>query len=113
MKLIAKWLNGLEPACDDPHSVNWEDGSAATMQEFYAHFSDTSIGVQTDAGLEWHMFPEIVAEIYWCPWGRAWGVRGDGVAPASLYVTDPDASDGELLSAVSAMPIWYRANIVR
>jgi hypothetical protein len=114
MKLIATWLSSQEPACDAPHSVMWGDGHAATMGEFWEHCEDTRLCIVTDGGgLEWHFFPDVIAEVFYCPRGRVWGVRGDGVEPASLYVTDPDATDAEIHWALGALPIWYRARIVR
>ena len=114
MKLIATWLKTQEPDLEDPHSVVWGDGRTATLEEYWAHSDDTRICVVPEGGgLAYHLFPDIVAEVFWCRHGRVWGVRGDGVESSSLYVTDPNASDHALQSALSAMPIVYRAKIVR
>ena len=114
MKLIATWLKNQEPDLEDPHSVVWEDGQTATIKEFWEHSKDTRLCIVPEAGgLEWHLFPDVVAEVFWCRQGKAWGVRGDGVEPSSLYVTDLNASDHVLECALSAMPIVYRAKISR
>jgi len=99
---------------EDPHSVVWEDGRPATIQEFWEHSEDTRLCIVPEGGgWEHHIFPEIVAEVFYCHHGRVWGVRGDGVEPASLGVTNPNASDHALQMALSAMPIVYRAKIIR
>jgi hypothetical protein len=114
MKLIATWLESQVSTLEDPHSVIWEDGRSATMKEFWEHSDDTRLCIAVNGGdIEWHLFPDVVAEVYWCRHGRVWGVRGDGVEPRSLWVTDPNASDYELECALSANPIVYRARIVR
>ena len=63
--------------------------------------------------MEWHIYPEIVGEVYWCPYGRVWGIRGDGVEPDSLPLDDPDATDGQIEIALMALPMRYRVRIVR
>ena len=114
MKLIATWLSTQEPACDAPHEITWGDGHKATMTEYLEHCGDTRFCVTLDdGGFQWHFFPDVVAQVYFCPIGKVWGVRGDWVEPASLYVSDPDATDDEIHWALGALPIWYRAKIVR
>jgi hypothetical protein len=114
MKLIATWLPTQEPDIEAPHSIIWEDGSTASMEDYNAHCGDTSFCVATDiGGWEWHIFPDITAEVFYCPHGRVWGLRGDGVVPTSLYITDPHATDSELQSALVSLLTWYRTKIVR
>ena len=114
MKLVATWLNSQESTLEDPHTVVWDDGHTATTKEFREHSDDTRLCIaQKGGGIEWHLFPDVVAEVFWCRHGRVWGVRGDGVEPASLYVTDPNATDDVLQWALSTMQIVYRAKIVR
>jgi hypothetical protein len=112
--LIATWLNTQVPGFDCPHSVFWEDGSEAAEKDHYAHRRDTCISVAIKSGgRHWHLFPDVVAEAYYCPHGRVWGVRGDGIEPESLGITDPLATDDEINNAISALPIEYRVKITR
>jgi hypothetical protein len=114
MKLIATWLKNQEPARDAPHSVLWGDVHPVTLEEYRAHIEDTKLCVALDDGrFEWHYFPDVDVTVFYCQVGRVWGIRGDGIEPASLYVTDPSASDMELYWALGALPIWYQAKIVR
>jgi hypothetical protein len=114
VKLVATWLKSQESTLEDPHTVTWDDGHTATMKEFWDHSDDTRLCIaQKGGGIEWHLFPDVVAEVYWCRHGRVWGIRGDGVEPASLYVNDPNASDDVLEFALNAMPVVYRAKINR
>jgi len=112
--LIAVWLKTQEPGFDYPHSIFWEDGREATEKDFHAHRRDTRISVATKSGgRRWHLFPDVVAEAYYCPFGGSWGLRGDCVEPESLGVTNPLATDDEIDNAISALPIEYRVKIVR
>jgi hypothetical protein len=114
MKLIATWLSTQEPASQAPHELTWGDGQRATTAEYEEHCGDTRFCVTLDDGrFQWHLFPDVVAEVYFCPYGKVWGVRGSGIERASLYVTDPDATDAEICWALSALPITYRAKIAR
>jgi len=38
-----------------------------------------------------HNFPDIIAEVYFCPFAHVGGIEGDGVEPASLVLTGPMA----------------------
>jgi len=112
--LIVAWLRTQQPGFVHPHSIFWEDGSAAIDKDYSAHRLDTRISVPTNSGgCTWHFFPDVVAEAYYCPVGGVWGLRGDCVDPVSLCITNPFASDDEINNAISALPIEYRVNVVR
>ncbi len=114
MKLIASWAKDEDDNFGSPDLVWWADGSPATLQDYGHHVFDTNYWVDKGAaGTELHMCPEIVAEAYYCPWGRTWGIRGDGVIPTSLGLTDPEASDSQIRSMLSALPTAYRCVIRR
>lgn len=114
MKLVATWLKTQESTLEDPHTVVWDDGQTASMKEFWDHSDDTRLCVAQKGGnTEWHLFPDVIAEVYWCRHWSSWGVRSDGVEPASLYLRNPNATDDDLQLALSTMQIVYRAKIVR
>jgi hypothetical protein len=63
--------------------------------------------------VELHMFPSIVAEVSFDAAAKAWRVSGQGVIPAKLDITDPQAKDDEIQSELYTFPIVYRAVIKR
>jgi hypothetical protein len=114
MKLIAKWKPKLEPAHDEPSSVVWEDGTAATLNDYRTHELDThSLHASDDGGTECHMFPDIVAEVTFDRDARDWVVRGPGFATVGLELNDPHAKDEQIIAELYTFPIVYRANIIR
>jgi len=76
MTLTATWLKGQNPLYDLPISIVWEDGRPATSKEFHAHHDDTQVREDTDGRQQIHIYPEIVAQVYYCPFGRVWGMHG-------------------------------------
>ncbi len=114
MKMTATWLQNQDIAYDVPISIRWEDGRIATYEEFCAHYGDTSfMGETQDGSQQMHIFPDVVAEAYYCPYGHIWGLRGDGVEPVTLGLTDANATDQEIGSAVLRLSMLYRINIRR
>jgi hypothetical protein len=61
----------------------------------------------------WYLFPDVIAEVFYCHYGKVWGIRGDGVQPESLDISAPKATDFAIVLAVSALPIEYRVRIIR
>jgi hypothetical protein len=114
MRLIAKWKPKMEPAYDEPSSVVWEDGTAATLNDYRTHELDThSSHASDDGGTECHMFPDIVAEVTFDRDARDWVVRGPGVATVGLELHDPNAKDEQIIAELYSFPMVFRANIVR
>lgn len=114
MKLTATWLMEQDPNYDMPNSICWDDGRLGTYEEFREHYSDTSFSTDTPNGShQMHIFPDIVGEVYYCEFGRVWGLRGEGVNATSLGLTDPVASDNQIYCALLSLPIQYRATITR
>jgi hypothetical protein len=114
MKLIAKWKPNLEPAYDEPSSVVWEDGTAATLNDYRTHELDTHrLHASDDGGTECHMFPDIVAEIIFEPNVQDWVMRGQDVGTAALGLRDPAATDVEILAEIFTFPTIYKHTITR
>lgn len=113
MKLTAIWVPGT--TLDDlPDHVVWEDGRTGTIEEYLDHRNGTYRLVRRKNGrTEMHIFPEIVAEAYYCAYGRTWGVRGDGVEATSIPVNDPEATDSQIRIALMSVPMNYRVRITR
>jgi hypothetical protein len=114
MRLIAKWKPKMEPAYDEPSSVVWEDGTAATLNDYRTHELDThSSHASDDGGTECHMFPDIGAEVTFDRDARDWVVRGPGVATVGLDLHDPNAKDEQITAELYTFPLVYRANVIR
>jgi hypothetical protein len=114
LALIAEWGAAQDDMHDLPESVRWEDGSAATLEDYFAHRSDTQRWVEDPSGgMRLHLYPDVIADVRYDGFGRVWGLSGDAVEPEALYVRDPDASDYEITMALSALPMTYRHVIHR
>jgi len=69
--LIATWLSSQQPGFDLPDAAFWEDGSPATEDDYFEHRRDTRIRVATKCGgSKWLLFPDVVAEAFYCPYGQ-------------------------------------------
>ena len=114
MKLTATWSKGKELFVDLPNSIKWEDGRKGTLDDLRVHSRNTYTFVDMPNGDQrMLMFPEIVAEVYFCQYGKCWGIRGTDVEPIALPITDPNATDQQLQHALFSLPMKYRVNIVR
>ena len=114
VKLTAIWQKGKVPGGDLPERIVWEDGTDGTLDDYRAHCNDTRRTVRRWNGkMEWHIYPEIVGGVYWCSYGRVWGIRGEGIESDSLPLDDSDATDGQIEIALMALPMRYRVRIVR
>ena len=114
MKLTATWKKGLDPDVDAPTSIKWEDGHRGTVDELRAHNRDTYCLTDLDDGAtQMDIFPEIIAEAYFCEFGGCWGLRGEGVEATALRLTDTNATDQQIYSALFSLPMIYRAVIRR
>src|SRR6266481_581006 len=101
MKLIASWTMNQDASMDEPSSVKWGDGTAATLDDFRAHQLDThTFRFDGSNHLERHMFPEIVAEVTFDRDAKDWVVRGPGVTTVGLELNDPNAKDDEIMAAL-------------
>jgi len=97
-----------------PSTIVWEDGSSATLEDYFAHRSDTQKWVSDPSGgIRLHLYPDVIADVRYDGFGRVWSISGDAIEPEALYVTDPDATDYEITLALSALPMTYRHVIHR
>ena len=114
MRLTASWKNGNHPSSDAPTSIRWEDGRRGTPADLRAHNRDTYCMTHFDDGTtQMVIYPEIVAEVSYCEFGGCWGLNGDGVETAALHLTDRNATDQQIYSALYSLPTKYRAVIQR
>jgi hypothetical protein len=114
VKLTAKWRRGRDPTCDPPDFLLWEDGRTGDFEELRVHRNDTHRLIRrADGTSEMHIYTEVTGEVYYCPYGQVWGIRGEGVEADSLPLDDPHASDLAIELALIALPMHYRVKIVR
>ena len=114
MRLTARWENGSDASADTPDLIMWEDGSRGTLDDLRAHNRDTYCLTHPEEGCtQMDIFPEIVAQVSYCEWGCCWGIKGYGVETAALQLTDQNATDQQIHSALFSLPMKYRANIHR
>lgn len=114
MRLTARWENGSDASVDMPTTITFEDGRRGTLDDLRAHNRDTyCLSHPDDRTTQMDIFPEIVASAYFCEFGGVWGLKGDGVQPVALGLTDVNATDQEILSAAFRLAMKYRIKIVR
>lgn len=77
--LIAGWAFGQDPSSDTPNAVRWDDGSPATHNDYLTHIVGTHKWVSATNGRELHMFPDVIADVRFDDFARAWVVSGIGV----------------------------------
>ena len=112
LTIVARWREDQDFSMESPAEVKWGDGSAATLEAFENHRLDTHTFLDKGEWIEQHIFPDIVAEIYFDQTGF-WRLRGRGVITQRMELTDPNAKDDEVIAELSTYNIVYRARILR
>jgi hypothetical protein len=113
MNLIARWTKHQD-ASDEPHSVLWQDGRSATPTEYEDHRDDTYLIVHRDDGCtEVHYFPDLVVEVIYDQVARQWAAKGRYVESFGLGITDPHATDSQIIAEICTFPVIYRHRICR
>lgn len=114
MKLIAFWSEGQDTYYDAPAMIRWGDGSTATSETYREHMYDSHFWVEKGHfGHEKHMFPDVVAHVTFDLFGGVWAAKGHGVELMGLNLTDPDASDDQIYSALNTGHMTYRMVVHR
>jgi hypothetical protein len=113
-KLIAIWAPSQDISLDQPRSIRWADGSKATLDAYIEHSVGTRILREDHPDrIELHMYPDVVGDVTYDVFAGSWVVKDAGLGGFSLEVADPQAKDEELIGALSALPVVYRAQIRR
>jgi hypothetical protein len=92
MRMTARWDRHQDISTEAPRSIIWEDGTSASLDDFRSHSSHTSrfaIGLQGKK--EVHIYPDVVAEVYFDRYAKSWAIRGEGVTACALDVCDRHA----------------------
>jgi hypothetical protein len=111
--LVARWTSDQDPTIDAPHSIFWGDGRGASLQDYIDHQLDTHELVETPGGLEVRMYPWIIGDVRYDAYARTWFVAVPGQDPVSLDLTDHEASDSEIRTALYQLPMVFRSVIHR
>ncbi len=114
MALVAKWTPKQDSCHEPPNSVKWEDGTLATQNDYFEHLTDTYRCVADPTGaIEMHIFPGVVADVRFDEVAGGWAVSGPSVISVALGLTDPTASDSQIIAELFTFPVVYRAQIHR
>jgi hypothetical protein len=111
--LVAKWRIDEDPMADQPSSVKWSDGAPAEYEDYLENVSGTHSWLPDEDGIELLMFPDVVADVSFDAVARTWIIRGVGPRTFALDVTDPVASDDQIVAALHLRRIVYKARIHR
>jgi hypothetical protein len=114
MNLLAYWRLDDTPGNDEPYAVYFEDGTAASLDEYRKHIDDTHEASFDYPGRIVHcIFPGIIGGVRWCYNARDWKVSGSQIVPFYLDLHDPDASDSRIIAELYTFPTVYRCEIIR
>ena len=114
MKLIARWNGRNRNTNRLPDEVLWENGRRASLDDYRRHLDCTFWMVDVaPTCTEQHFAPDIVADVRYDHFAGHWAVNGDGVEPAGLLLTDPNAPDEQIIAELFTFPVIYRARIHR
>lgn len=113
MRLIAYWGPEAEADRQVPQKIQWEDGSAATMDDYKRAQNATQTSFNTDQGMVTVISPDVVATAKYDDGRYRWYLEASGGGPFYLQQTDPNASDEALQREIAMYPVEYRAVIDR
>ena len=114
MKLIARWYGNNPDMNTPPDEVWWGSGARATLADYCQHLDDTSRIVDSPPHyVDRHFDPDIVADVRFDSHAGHWALSGVGVEPEALFLTDPNASDQQIIAELFTFPVIYRARIHR
>lgn len=112
MKLIAYWGAEAEADLQVPQRLQWEDGSAATLDDYKKHQHDTQSSHHNEDGeMVTVIFPDLVAFAKYDLVRNRWYLEAPGGGSFYLQQADPNASDEVLKREILSYPMEYRAVI--
>jgi hypothetical protein len=114
MKLLVYW--GFDDAADlqIPKEVKWEDGTPATLEDYYRNESATQTDKQTEDGLVTVLFPDVIAVTRYDTARGCWILEDPEAGdPMILEITDPNATDELLKHHLSSYPVAYKSTFDR
>ena len=113
MKLLVYWGTDAKADLQVPTEVKWEDGTAATLNDYYRNQATTQTSFSTEKGLVTVISPDIVATAKYDVAKGHWALHAPGGEPFDLDETDPNASDTTLIEEISSYPVAYKTVVNR
>jgi hypothetical protein len=108
MRLLVFWGSKEEADFQTPKEVKWEDGSPATLEDYYRNQLATQSAHPTERGLATVLCPDLVVEVAKGHW-VLYTDRGS----MDLDETDPNASDADLDAQLATYPVIYQSTFDR
>ena len=93
--------------------MKWEDGTPATLNDYYENQSATQTSFGTDKGLVTIVSPDITAIAKYDVVKCHWALLAPGGESFDPEETDPNASDKTLMDEISSYPVAYMTVIDR
>lgn len=112
--LVACWGSGKDRDVDPPDAVFRSNGRKADNQDVLDHADENHELVASANGFLDCLFqPSIVVDIRFDGYARLWFVVANGHEPVSLDLSDPEASDYQIVAALFELPTIFHAVIHR
>jgi len=108
MRLLVYWGKEEESDLQVPKEVKWEDGTPATLDDYYKNQSATQTSFGTDKGLVTVISPDVIATARYNAVKGHWVLEAPGGEPFDLEETDPKASDKTLMDEITSYPVTYK-----
>jgi hypothetical protein len=119
MKLIARWkidegdlFENPKDLVELPDSIEWEDGTPATAEEFIVNLDCTTEWLYTYGYREARIYPGAYAILKFEDSLGQWIVGGDTLPITILDNSNPNATKAELDYEMTLLDIEYRYEIV-
>jgi hypothetical protein len=112
-KLIVYWGTEDEADLQIPKKFQWEDSSAATIDDYRRVQHCTQTSFNTENGMVTVISPDEVATAKYDVFRNRWFLEAPGGGPFYIQQSDPNASDDELQQEILMYPVAYKAVIDR
>jgi hypothetical protein len=112
MRLLVFWGAEEEADFQTPKEVKWEDGSPATLEDYYRNQLATQSAHPTEKGVVTVLCPDVVAMTRFDVTRGHW-VLSTGRGSMDLEISDPNASDADLDAHLAMYPVIYRSTFDR
>ena len=113
MKLIVHWGPDETADLQVPKEVIWEDGTLATLDDYYKNQTATQSSEQTDQGYVTVLDPDLVAVTRFDTSKGHWILEARTGGPLDLLIEDPQASDEALKQEIESFPVIYKTTFDR
>jgi hypothetical protein len=112
-RLIAYWGPEKEADYQVPKELKWEDGTPATLHDYWKLQHSTRTSRLTEKGHATVLFPDVSSVTRFDIHKRHWVVEASNGDVLDLLEADPNASDKALLKEISMNPVIYQTTVCR